>query len=127
LGAWGRSSPPRAVSLQAVPHAWEPLGSSSVATHGICRELLPTRVVSQACMPQFHTSQGWERVQCSMVLVSPSSQTSLRHSLVKPLNTRDHQLQSLTVDTSCLRNSLGVTLRLLGYLGYDRLSLWSHQ
>jgi hypothetical protein len=34
---------------------------------------------------------------------------------VKPSSTHDFQLQTTRADASCLHNSLGVTLRLLGY------------
>jgi hypothetical protein len=84
-------------------------------------------VVTPAYVPQFHTSQEWEMIQCNEVIASLSLQISLRPSLGKPLGIRDLQPQTVMVDASYLHSSLDVTLRLLGCLEYNVLLLWLHR
>jgi hypothetical protein len=57
---------------------------------------------------------------------SLSLQISSCPSLVKPLSPRGLQPQTIKVGASCLHSSLGATLRLLSFLGYDTLVLRPH-
>jgi hypothetical protein len=109
-GAQGMSSLPRAVSLQAIQHPRVPSSTFSAVMHGRCCELLPMMVTSQAYMPQFHISQGWGMTRCSKVPTSLSSQISSCPSLVKPLGIHGLQPQTPRVGTSCLHNSLRMTM-----------------
>jgi hypothetical protein len=113
------SSPSRVVPLPAIQHPRVPSNTSLVEICERCRELLPMMVVTPTCMSPFHTSQELGMIQYNEVIASLSLQTSSRPSLVKPLSTRGPQLQTIKVDASCLHSSLGATLRLLIFLGYD--------
>jgi hypothetical protein len=113
------SNQPRVVSLQAIQHQQVPSGTSSAMICGRCPKLLPMTVVSQACMPQFHISQGWGMVQRNEVSTFSSSKTSSRPSLAKPLGIHDLHPQTLRVEASCWPNSLGMTSWLLGCLECD--------
>jgi hypothetical protein len=117
----------RAVPLPTIPHPHVPSSISSAAIHGRCCELLRMTVVIPACMPHFHTSQVWGMTRCSVVIAFLLLQTSLRHSLVKPLSTHDLYSQTIMVGISCLHSTLGVTLRLLSCLEYSIPLLRPHQ
>jgi hypothetical protein len=84
-------------------------------------------VVTPTCMPPFHTSQELGMVQYNEVIASLSLQISSRPSLAKPLSTRALQPQTVKVGAYCLHSSLGATLRLLSFLGYDVSLLWPQQ
>jgi hypothetical protein len=109
LDARGRSSLPQAMSVRAIWHPWVHSSTSLVVTHGRCRELLPTTVVSPTCKPRVHISWELVMVWCSEVLTFLWPETSSRPSLAKPLDTRDFQLRTPRIDASYLHNSLGVT------------------
>jgi hypothetical protein len=76
-------------------------------------------VVTPICMPPFHTSRELGMIQYNEVIASLLLQISSRPSLVKPLDTHGLQPQTIKVGASCLHISLGVTLCLLSFLGYD--------
>jgi hypothetical protein len=96
-----------------------PSNASLAEICGRCRELLPMTVVTLTCMPPSHTSPELGMVQYNEVIASLSLQISSRPSLAKPLSTRGLQPQTVRVGASCLHSSLGTTLRLLNFLGYD--------
>jgi hypothetical protein len=122
LDAQDRSSPPWLLSCQVIPHPHVSSSTSLAMIRGRYHELLPTMVVISTCITRFHTSQVWERVQCSEVLIFLSLQTSSRPSWVKLLDTHDFQLQTPRVGSSCLHSFLGVTLQPLSCLEYDWVS-----
>jgi hypothetical protein len=113
------SSPSQAVPLPAIRHPWVPSNTSLVEIRARCRELLPMTVVTPICMPPFHTSQELGMVQYNEVIASLLLQISSRPSFATPLSTRGLQPQTVKVGASCLHNSLGATLWLLSFLGYD--------
>jgi hypothetical protein len=76
-------------------------------------------VVTLTCMPPFHTSQELRMVQYNEVIASLSLQISSHPSLVKSLSICGHQSQTIKIGVFCLHSSLGATLWLLSYLGYD--------
>jgi hypothetical protein len=117
----------RVVPPPVTPYPQVPSSTSSAVTHGRCHGLLSMMVVTPAYVPQFHTSQEWEMIQCNEVIASLSLQISSRPSLGKPLGIRDLQPQTVMVDASYLHSSLDVTLRLLGCLEYNVLLLWLHR
>jgi hypothetical protein len=63
--ARGISSQPRVVPRPVVQYPLVSLNTSLAMICGRYREPLPVTVANSTCMPQFHTSQGWEIVQCS--------------------------------------------------------------
>jgi hypothetical protein len=65
-------------------------------------------------------------VQYNEVIASLSLQISSRPSLVKPLSIHGLQPQTVKVSASYLHSSLGATLQLLSFLGYN-VSLLRHQ
>jgi hypothetical protein len=87
--------------------------------HGRCHELLPMTVVTLIYMPPFQTSRELGMVQYNKVIASLLLQISSRPSLTKPLSARGLQPQTIKVGASCLHSSLGATLWLLNFLGYD--------
>jgi hypothetical protein len=113
------SSPCRVMPLPAIQHPRVPSNTSLVEIRGRCRELLPMTVVTLTCIPPSHTSTELGMVQYNEVIASLSLQISSRPSLAKPLSTRGLKPQTVRVGASCLHSSLGVTLRLLSFLGYD--------
>jgi hypothetical protein len=113
------SCPCRVVPLLAIQHPYVPSNTSLAEIRGRCHELLPMTVVTLTCMPPSHTSPELRIVQYNKVIASLSFQISSRHSLAKHLSTRGLQPQTIRVDASCLHSSLGATLRLLNFLGYD--------
>jgi hypothetical protein len=113
------SSPSRVVPLPAIQHPLMPSNTSLAEICGRCHELLPMIVVTPTCMPHFHTSQELGMVQYNEVIASLSLQISSRPSLMKPLSTCGLPPQTVKVSASCLHSSLGTTLRLLSFLGYD--------
>jgi hypothetical protein len=117
----------RVVPPPVIPHPWVPSSTSSVATCGRCRRLLPMTVVTLAYMPWFHTSQEWRMVQCNEVIAFLSLQISSRPSLAKHLGIRDLQPQTVMVDASYLYSSLDMTSRLLGCHEYNVLLLRLHR
>jgi hypothetical protein len=76
-------------------------------------------VAGQICKPRSHISQGWQMVRCSEALTFLSPQTSLHLSLARHSSTHDFHLRTPRVGASCLHRSLGVTMRLSSFLGYD--------
>jgi hypothetical protein len=113
------SSPSRVVLLPAIQHPRVPSNTFLAEIHGRCHELLPMTVVTPTFTPPFHTSQELGMVQYNEVIASLSLQISSHPSLVKSLSTRGLQPQTVNVSASCLHNSLGATLWLLSFLGYD--------
>jgi hypothetical protein len=113
------SSLPRVVPLPAIQHSRVPSNTSLAKICERYHELLPIMVVTLTCMPPSHTSQELWMVQYNKVIASLSLQISSRPSLVKPLSTRGLQPQTVKVGVSYLHSSLGATLRLLSFLGYD--------
>jgi hypothetical protein len=113
------SSPSRVVPLPAIQHPRVPSNTSLAEIRRRCHELLPMTVVTLTSMPPFHTSQELGMVQCNEVIASFLLQISSRPSLVKPLNTRGLQPQTVKVSAFCLHSSLGTTLRVLSFLRYD--------
>jgi hypothetical protein len=113
------SSLSRVVPLTVIQHPWVPSNISLAEIRERCRELLPMTVVTPTCIPPFHTSQELGMVQYNEVIDSLSLQISSCPSLVKPLSIRDLQPQTVKVGASYLHSSLGITLLLLSFLGYD--------
>jgi hypothetical protein len=109
----------RGVPLLVLQHPLVPSSTYLATIRGRYRGLLPMMVVIPASMPPFHTSQVWGMTRCSETIAFLLLQISLCPSLVKPSSTHDLQPQTIKVSASCLRSSLGVTLRLLSCLRYD--------
>jgi hypothetical protein len=113
------SSPCRGVPLPAIQHPRVPSNTSLARIRGRCRELLPMTVVTLTCMPPSHTSLELGMIQYNKVIASLSLQISSCPSLAKPFSTHGLQPQTIRVRASYLHSSLGATLRLLNFLGYD--------
>jgi hypothetical protein len=73
--------------------------------------------------PRVHIFPGWEKVQCSWVLICLSSQTFSRLSSVKHVGRHGRQPQTPMVDIFCWHSFLDMTSQPSTYLGYDELSL----
>jgi hypothetical protein len=116
---WDVSSPCLVVPLPAIQHLRVPSNTSLAKIRGKCHELLPMTVVTLTCMPPSHTSPELEMVQYNEVIAFLSLQISSRPSLAKHLSTCGLQPQTVRVGASCLHSSLGATLWLLNFLGYD--------
>jgi hypothetical protein len=112
-------NPCRAVSFPAIQHPWVPSNTSLSEIRGRCRELLPVMVVTLTSMPPSHTFPELGMVQYNEMIASLSLQISSRPSLVKLLSTHGLPPQTIRVGASCLHSSLGATLRLSNFLGYD--------
>jgi hypothetical protein len=121
------SSPSRVVPLPVIQYPWVPSNTSLAEIRGRCHELLPMTVVTPTCMPPFYTSQELGMVQYNEVITSHSLQISSRPSLVKTLSIRGLQPQTIKVGASCSHSSLGATLWLLSFLGYDVSLFWPQQ
>jgi hypothetical protein len=117
----------RVEPLPVIQHPRVPSNTSLAEICGRYRELLPITVVTLTCMPPFHTSQELGMVQYNEVIASLSLQISSRPSMAKYLSTRGLQPQTIKVGASGLHSSLGATLRLLSFLGYDVPLLRSQQ
>jgi hypothetical protein len=104
------SNPCRAVPLPVIQYPRVASSTSLAEIRGRCRELLPKMVITITCMPPSHTSPELGMVKYNEVIASLSLQISSHPSLAKPLSTRGLQPQTVRVDASCLRSSLGAAL-----------------